>query len=121
MKIILDTNFLIYCAKQKIDYKEDIRVLVTGKYDLVTMESVIRELEKVSKKSKKYADKEAALLALKILKHNKIKVLESKGGYADKAIISASKDAIVATLDLGLIKYLEKAIIIRGKKKLMFK
>lgn len=119
--IILDTNFLVYCAKEKIDYKEEIRILVPGKYELVTLSQVIEELEKLKEKSKKYSDKQAADLALKLLKVNQVKVIKGKGKYADEAIINASNDAIVATMDLGLTKYLEKAIIIRAKKKLVFR
>jgi rRNA-processing protein FCF1 len=121
MKVILDTNFLVYCAKQKIHYKEGIQNLVREQYDLVTVSNVVEELEKLTQTSKKYADKQAAELALKLLKANEVKIIKSPGRYADDAIINASNKAIVATLDIGLIKYLEKAIIIRGKKKLVFK
>ena len=120
-QIILDTNFLVYCAKEKIDYAEEIRMLVTGKYELVTMDMIIKELEKIKKKAKKYIDKQAADLALQLLKTNKVKILKGIGEYADKAIINASAGNIVATLDMGLTDYLERAIIIRGKRKLQFR
>ena len=35
MKIILDTNFLIYCAKNKLDYIEKITDLLKEDYELV--------------------------------------------------------------------------------------
>jgi rRNA-processing protein FCF1 len=121
MKIILDTNFLVYCAKQKIDYNEEIRILVSGKYDLVVFEQIIRELKYLEEKSKKYSDREAAKLALKLLKVNKVKTLKSKEKTADDAIISKTKGNIVATLDLVLLKKLDRVITIRGKKKLTFR
>jgi len=120
-KIILDTNFLVYCANEKIDYAEEIRMLVTGKYELVTVDMVIEELEKIKQKAKKYLDRQAANLALQLLKANKVEVLKGDGEYADKAIINISAGNIVATLDMGLTDYLERAIIIRGKRKLQFR
>lgn len=120
-KIILDTNFLVYCAKQKIDYKEEIRILIPGKYELVTLDLVVEELEKIKAKAKKYADKQAANLALQLLKINEVKILKGDGEYADKAIINMSRDNIIATLDLELTNYLERSIIIRSKRKLQLK
>jgi len=120
-QIILDTNFLVYCAKEKIDYAEEIRMLIPGKYELVTIDMVIGELEKVKQAAKKYIDKQAANLALQILKANKVKILKGKGEYADKAIINESRGNIVATLDMGLTDYLERAIIIRGNRKLQLR
>ncbi len=120
-QIILDTNFLVYCAKEKIDYAEELRMLVTGKYELATPDMVIKELEKIKEKAKKYTDKQSANLALQLLKVNNVKIFKGDGEYADKAIINASEGNIVATLDLGLTDYLERAIIIRGKRKLTFR
>ena len=45
MKIILDTNFLIYCAKEKLDYVEAIHDLLNEDYELVVPEQVIDELK----------------------------------------------------------------------------
>lgn len=121
MKIILDTNFLIYCAKQKIDYAEDIRILVQGKYELVTLDQVILELKDLMENSKKYSDRVAAGLALKLLKVNKVKIMKGEAKDADKSIIKTSKGNIVATLDLVLARRITKTIIIKAKKKLAFR
>lgn len=121
MKIILDTNFLVYCAKQKIDYAEEIRVLASGKYNLATPSQVIEELQKIAKSAKKYSDKESAKLALKLLKVNKVKTLRIIAKNADNAIVKASAGNIVATVDKLLQKRLEKVIIIKAKKKLAFR
>ena len=43
MKVILDTNFLIYCAKEKRDYFEAIQNMLNENYELVVPEQVIRE------------------------------------------------------------------------------
>ncbi len=72
-KIILDTNFLIYCAKEKLDYVEEISKLINEDYELVVPEKVIEELERLKIKTKKEKDKTASDLAIQILKTNKIK------------------------------------------------
>jgi len=41
IKIILDTNFLVYCAENKIDYKEGIENLVNEGIELVVPFQVI--------------------------------------------------------------------------------
>lgn len=41
MKIILDTNFLVYCAKNKLDYKEEIGNLIKEGFELVVPEQVV--------------------------------------------------------------------------------
>lgn len=124
MKVLLDTNFLVYCAKGKIDYKEDIRRIVKGKYELAVVDSVISELENLNKKAKTYRDRQAAGLALLILKANGVSVIKTEEKSADKAILDNAKDNIIATFDLRLrknLKNLAKAVIlIRGKRRVDF-
>ncbi len=121
MKVILDTNFLLYCAKQKIDYVEQIDKLVSSSYVLVAPEMVVRELKNLSQIAPKYSDKKASLLALKLLKVNKVQIEKLPGRYADDAIKHASSGNIIATHDLALAEQVEKAIVIRGMKKLAFR
>jgi len=45
MKIILDTNFLIYCSKEKLDYVEEIGKFINENYELVVPVQVVEELE----------------------------------------------------------------------------
>lgn len=118
MKVILDTNFLIYCAAQKIDYAEQIRDLVKGKYELVVLGSVLSELDNLKRRAKKYNDRAAAKLALELLRVNDVRVEEIGERKADEAIVAMSGGNIVATVDLELRKRVEKAIVIRGRKKL---
>ena len=111
VKVLLDTNFLVYCAKQKIDYLGKIRDLISGG-ELIVFSSIIDELKKLSDKAGKASDKQAAELALKILKKyikkKEIKVLETKKS-ADKAILEAAKsEVVVATADRILKKKLKK-------------
>jgi len=134
MKIILDTNFLIYCAKNKLDYTEEISILLTEKYELVVPIQVIEELKKITKKTKSKIplkkrtprfkkttgkDKLAADLAIQILekhiKNKKIKKVDLKGISVDDAIIQlAKKDSknIVCTLDREMRFILKRVILI---------
>jgi rRNA-processing protein FCF1 len=119
-KVILDTNFLIYCSKQKIDYVSEIERIMAEGYKIIVPDLVVSELKELSENSKKYSDKEAAKLALKLLDLNKIEVIELKGKYADEAIRKISKGNIVATVDRGLKNSVFRAIVIKDKKNLAF-
>ena len=125
MKIILDTNFLIYCAKNKLDYKEEIENLINEGFDLVVPKQVITELTMLKNdKWKKVSgkDKAAADLALKLLDHHKVKVIDILGKSVDESIINlANSDSknIVCTLDQGMRHNLPRVILINRMRKLM--
>ena len=125
MKILLDTNFLVYCAKQKIDYINEINNLVRGKYELIIITPVIQELKNLMQTAKKYSDKEAAKLALQLIKLNKLKILKvEKNTYVDRILvdlINKSPKNILATIDFDLARQVPESIIIRGKRKLQFR
>jgi len=120
MKIILDTNFVIYCAKEKLDYKEEIGNLINEGFLLVVPEQVIGELERLKIKAKKGKDKDACDLALKLLVSNKVKTVKPVGKTVDKAIVNlAGEDPknIVCTLDREMRYILGRVILVsRGKK-----
>jgi len=121
-KVILDTNFLVYCARQKIDYASQINNLISEAFELAVPEQVVNELKKLSEVAEKLKDREASLLALKLLKHNNVKILKVEGfseNYADTAILSIIKNNYLATLDKQLKKKLSNVIVIEGKKKLV--
>ncbi|MEK6830904.1 MAG: PIN domain-containing protein [Nanoarchaeota archaeon] len=141
MKIILDTNFLVYCAKEKLDYNEEIQNLINEDYELVVPEQVINELIKIKNKKndKVYLykrkpkfkkttgrDKEAASLSLQILdkniNDNKIKKIKSSGKNVDDILISLANENpknIVCTLDRGIRKKLGRFILINKFKRLV--
>lgn len=141
MKIILDTNFLIYCAKEKIDYMEEIDNLINDKYEIIIPEPVVEELKKViSKKKPKIPrekrkpkfkkttgrDKEAASLALQLIdiynKEGKIKIIEINGKNVDDVLINLSRENpknVICTLDKEMRKKLPRVILINKYKKLM--
>jgi rRNA-processing protein FCF1 len=125
MKIIFDTNFLIYCAREKLDYIENISNIINEDYELVVPIQVINELEKLRDDSLKKVngkDKAAAALALDLLEHNNVKSVNLPGKDVDASIIKLSRENsknIVCTLDREMRKILGRIILINKGKKLM--
>ncbi len=116
MKVIVDSNILVYAAKKKIDLFNQIKDQIPDA-EILVPNLVIKELEKLSEKAKKGSDKQAAKLALQIIKFSKVKTLKLEG-YADKAIINWAKKnkAIVATYDHELKRKLrDEGIAVFGK------
>ncbi len=99
MKIILDTNALVYAVK----YKMDIASLLFG-YELLVPKQVISELEHLSGKG---ADKMAAKLAIQLA--SKLKKVDIGLGKVDSQIVKFAKKegAGVLTNDLELRKRCE--------------
>lgn len=120
---ILDTNFILTCVKQKIDFFEDIKLMG---FQIVIPKQVINEIEYIPRSKKKLHFKDDALLSLKLLEKNKEFYknidISKYGKNTDKRIKTFSKkhpDAVVATLDRELKKKIKnKKIVIRKKKKL---
>lgn len=141
MKVILDTNFLIYCVKNKLDYVEAISDLLNEDYKLVVPIQVLDELKKVSEKQKSKIpvekrtsrfkkttgkDKEAALLALQLLEKyindDSIKRVDLKSKSVDDAIVKLAnedKKNIVCTLDREMRHELSRVILVTKQGKLM--
>ncbi|MBS3151065.1 hypothetical protein J4443_01655 [Candidatus Woesearchaeota archaeon] len=116
MKVILDTNFLIDCAKFNIDYEDQLK-----QHHLFTLGAVIGELEKLIKQKKA----KHAKLALQILRQKQIKIIktdEDKQVQVDVDSILASNQFTegyaIATADKDLKKKLKnkKIFVIRQKK-----
>lgn len=116
MKVVIDTNALIYAAENKID----LFGLLKGN-KIIIPNLVLEELQLISKAAKKASDKKAAFLALKILENASFETVQLSG-KTDAAIenFARAKDAAVLTNDLELEKKLAKAGIkvlhIRQKK-----
>ena len=125
IKVILDTNFLIYCAKEKLDYTEEIAGLVNEGFKLVVPKQVVNELTKLKQdiyKKVSGKDKIACDLALQLLEVNNVEIIEPKGKTVDEAIIILAKEDlnnIVATLDREMRQILGRVILITKGKKLM--
>jgi len=112
-QIILDTNFILTCVKQKIDFFEEIQLMGM---QISIPNQVIVEIEGLSKKNNN------AKLSLKLLKKSKFKKIDLKTKDTDKGIIKFAKEnpeVIIATLDRELKNKIKNPkLIIRGKKKL---
>ncbi len=116
MRIILDTNFIVDCAKYRIDLFSEIDRICLFPYKIIILEKSIEELKKISNRDSK--------LALQLIK--KISLLKHDGKDVDSIILEiADKDTIVATHDQVLKRRLKERniplIIIRQKKYLALK
>ncbi|MEK6856671.1 MAG: hypothetical protein AABX49_01510 [Nanoarchaeota archaeon] len=109
MRIILDTNFLIDCAKLKIDYQEQLK-----HHELFVLDAIIGELEKLIKQKKA----KHAKLALQILRHKGIKVIKTEKKLDVDSLLAELKNYAIATADKELKKRLmnKKIFVIRQKK-----
>jgi rRNA-processing protein FCF1 len=122
-KILLDTNFLLIPGQFKVDIFSEIERIADFKYKLCVLDLSLKELDNIIEKQKG-KDKEAAKLALLLIKSKDIDIIKSKGNYADREILDiADKDFIIATQDASLRKALKnkgtKTIVLRNKKYLI--
>ncbi len=122
MKVLLDTNFVVTCVRQKIDFISSIDQLVGERVELIVPKEVIAEITDISKrKGEKVADKEAAKLSLSILSEAKFDSPELLNKNVDQGILEylRDKEILLATLDKKLRdKSLKTAIIIKKGKTL---
>ena len=101
MQVILDTNALIYAARNKIDLVEELKRKV-GLIGVYVPNLVINELKQIKATGKK-VDRENADLALDILRHKKLPIIEMQGITDDEIAKWAEKNkAAVLTNDVEL-------------------
>jgi uncharacterized protein len=120
MKIILlDTNFMITCVKQKIDFFEEINLMGMK---IFVPEEVIKEIKKIANSKQKAHSKDAAEITLKILEKNIFEKIDLDNKNVDKGIIkfaNKNKDVVIATLDKEIKDKIENPkLVIRQKKRL---
>jgi rRNA-processing protein FCF1 len=119
MKILIDTNFLLTCAKQKIDLFE---FLNNEGFQILIPKKVLSELEGILISKQKAKFKDDAALSIKILEKNNFSAIDIEGKTVDKSIINfanKNKSIIVATLDKDVQKKIKnKKLIIKRKKML---
>ena len=121
--VLLDTNFILACVKQKIDFFEEIKFMGIK---ILIPEQVINELKKIVNSKKKLHSRNNAEIALKILekKKNSFRRIDllNYGKNTDKRIknfADKNEEVIVATLDRELkSKIKNQKLTIREKKKL---
>ena len=124
MKILLDTNFVITCTKNKLDFPSLANEIIDEKIEWIVPQDVLNELGNLKdRKGTKEKDKAAAELAFDILQNIKPKIveLEGKNPNVDIKIVNyiLDKDIVLATMDKDLKSRVNnKVLTVRGKKNL---
>ena len=121
--VLLDTNFILTCVKQKIDFFEDIKFMGMK---IIISKQVIDEIKRIVNSKKKLHFRKDAELSLRILEKEKNSFkkinLSNYGKNTDKRIknfADKNENIIVATLDRELKnKIKNRKLVIRGKKRL---
>ncbi|MFH1399189.1 MAG: PIN domain-containing protein [Candidatus Woesearchaeota archaeon] len=123
-QIILDTNFLMIPAQFGVDIFTEIARIMTENYEIVVLDQTLKELGVVVA-SGKGRDSQAAKIALDLVAAKRVRVVETKENYVDKAILDLVEQDrhIVATQDRDLKKSLRlrgiPIIIMRKKQSLV--
>ena len=117
--IIIDTNALMAISSFKIDLFGQIDIACDFPYKVHILEGTVQELHKIIEEQRgKY--KQAAKLALGIIKAMGISQLPSDKYVDDVLVEHSHKGAIIVTQDAALKKRLSKPYMtIRQKKKLI--
>jgi len=129
MEVILDTNFVISCVREKLDFVNLSEELFDENMQFFLPEEVLKEIEKLSKrKGEKSTDKNAAKTAMAILnsleKKGEIHKIALENEDVDSGLVNYVKmnpeeKFVLATLDRELKKKAGCRILtIRGKKML---
>ena len=108
MQIVIDTNSLVYAAKEKLDVITELKKM--GFTKIIIPKEVLKELEFIQNdKKQKGADKNAAKLALQIIKFSKIDTIYLGKGHPDDKILefATTKNFAVLTNDKILKKRLK--------------
>ena len=118
-QVLLDTNFIMSCARQKIDIFHEIPFMGL---EILIPKQVIDELKKLSKSKESAYVREDADLALKLINRNKFILMKLRRNDVDRGIIEfaeANPGAIIATLDKEMKERIKnQKMIIRGTKTL---
>ena len=117
--IILDTNALMAIAEFTLDIFVELEKSCNFSYKVYVLEGTIKELDKIIKEQRgKY--KQAAKLALSLLKAKNIPVIKKKGDVDDLLVEYSKQEALVLTQDIALKRRLKKPYLtIRQKKRIV--
>lgn len=119
--VLVDTNFLVECAKRKIDIHAELTRILDTTFSMAVLDRTMEELEEIIARGKK--EGQAAKLAKTILMTQHVTIMATSGGHTDTLLVEkADVENIIATQDAGLKKKLKQkkqpVIVIRGAKKL---
>jgi len=124
MRILIDTNFVLTCAKQKIDFDSVMNGLTSEEVTWIVPEEVLAELRGLRHGGRiKIKDHNAATIAIEILEKLGAEVIKLSDTASDVDTKIANyvrgESIILATLDKGLKNRVDNKILtIRGKKSL---
>lgn len=114
MEILLDTNFIIACVRQKIDFFSRANEIIDDQIKWVVPFEVMAELEDISKrKGEKIVDKNAAKIGLEMIRVISPTIINVKDKNVDEGIRKyiEGKNIVLATLDRGLRKKIKNSIL----------
>ncbi len=120
MKVLLDTNFIVTCVKNKIHFDSLANELIDEEIEWLVPGDVLKELEKLKRKQ---STRKEASIGLEILKTLNPKIIDLKGKNpnVDIKIIDyiKGKNIVLATMDKELKKRVKNKILsVRGKSRL---
>ena len=124
MEILLDTNFILTCAKQKIDFASLADDIIDEEINWIIPQDVLNELgalkDRIGMKAK---DRDAAKLGFETIQDLDAKIVElpGKNPNVDMKIVNyiINKDFVLATMDKNLKSRINNKILtIRGKNDL---
>lgn len=117
--VLLDTNFILSCVAQKIEFFEQIQSMG---HKIIIPEEVIKEIVSISTSNKALRFRTAAKLSLMILENEAFIKIRLGTRDVDKGIKKLAEEdnkLIIATLDRAIKKSNKnKNLVIRNKKKL---
>ena len=124
-KILLDTNFLMICFQFRVDIFSEIERICNFNYKLYVLDKTIEEIKNIIE-TQKGKHKDAAKIALQLLKIKKVNVIKtsSKKNTDDIILDYGKKNYLAATQDKDLKRKLVnqgcKVIILKQKKILAY-
>jgi rRNA-processing protein FCF1 len=119
--VLVDTNFLVECAKNKVDMHTELTRVLDTNFEVAILDRTLEELDTIIARGK--SEGKAAKLARTILMTKKVTIIPTSGGHTDNLLLAkADENHIIATMDKALKQRLKRkkqdVIIIRGQKKL---
>ncbi len=117
--IIPDTNTWMAIGQFKVDIFSELERICDFKYEIVALDRIVEELEKVKK------GRENSKLALAIIKKKGIRLVTTERGHVDDILVRLAKEGgIVITQDKELKERIKKVsgqlMTIRQKSKIAF-
>ncbi|MEK6881432.1 MAG: hypothetical protein AABY22_17550 [Nanoarchaeota archaeon] len=115
-EVVLDTNFILACVKEKIDFIHELQFVGLK---VVIPEQILAEIVKIILSKEKLKSRKLAETAVNILERRKFKTVVLRDKDIDRGLEKYVKehDSMIATLDRELKKKLKGRVVgIVGKK-----